>query len=210
MQTLRREQFVFALCLAAMAGYVDAFGFITLAGNFVSFMTGNTTRLAVALGGSSASTSLLPGLITLVFVFGVMGGSVIAHFCTQHRAAAVLFFLTTCLFFASMLEPVTPVYASVLLAIGMGAANSIYDKSGEVQLGVTYMTGTLVKVGQRLTAMLWGGSKTSWLRPAGLWFSLLAGGVLGTLAHQLFGNDGMIPLVIAAIGLTATAYMRKY
>ncbi len=210
MQTHSREQFAFALCLAAMAGYVDAFGFITLAGNFVSFMTGNTTRLAVALGGSPASTSLLPGLITLFFVAGVMAGSVIAHVATRHRAAAVLSFLTSCLLGAALLEASAPVYASILLAVGMGAANSIYDKSGEVQLGVTYMTGTLVKVGQRLTAMFWGGSRTAWQRPAGLWCSLLAGGVLGTLAHQAFGDAGMIPLVVFSGLLLATAYVRQY
>ena len=210
MQTLHREQFIFALCLAAMAGYVDAFGFITLAGNFVSFMTGNTTRLAVALGQSQASPALLPGVIILVFVGGVMAGSVIAHYCTQHRAAAVLAFMTVCLFLAACLEAATPVYASILLAIGMGAANSIYDKSGEVQLGVTYMTGTLVKVGQRLTAMLWGGSKTAWQRPATLWASLLLGGILGAIAHNALGEAGMIPLVLYSLVLATTAYARKY
>ena len=210
MQTLSREQFAFALCLAAMAGYVDAFGFITLAGNFVSFMTGNTTRLAVALGGSPASTSLLPGLITLVFVAGVMMGSIISHLCTRHRAAAVLSFLTLCMLLAATLERSAPVYASILLAIGMGAANAVTNKSGDVQLGVTYMTGTLVKVGQRLAARLWGGPAASWQRPAVLWLSLLLGGIAGTLAHQLLGDAGMIPLVLYSAALTVTAYAWKY
>ena len=38
-----------AACLAALAGYVDAIGFLKLGGLFVSFMSGNSTRLAVGL-----------------------------------------------------------------------------------------------------------------------------------------------------------------
>lgn len=37
--------------LALLAGYVDAIGFLRLGGLFVSFMSGNSTRLAVALVG---------------------------------------------------------------------------------------------------------------------------------------------------------------
>ncbi|MDM8353607.1 DUF1275 family protein, partial [Brevundimonas diminuta] len=35
--------------LAGLAGYVDSLGFLHLGGVFVSFMSGNTTRLAVNL-----------------------------------------------------------------------------------------------------------------------------------------------------------------
>ncbi|RSY01673.1 DUF1275 domain-containing protein, partial [Sphingomonas koreensis] len=40
----------FAVALAAMAGFVDAVGFLSADGYFVSFMSGNTTRLGVDLG----------------------------------------------------------------------------------------------------------------------------------------------------------------
>ena len=40
----------FAVALAALAGCVDAIGFLSANGYFVSFMSGNTTRLGVALG----------------------------------------------------------------------------------------------------------------------------------------------------------------
>jgi len=44
----RRDQ-ARAIGLAAIAGYVDAIAFVDLGGFFVSFMSGNSTRLAVGL-----------------------------------------------------------------------------------------------------------------------------------------------------------------
>ena len=38
-----------AICLAALAGFVDALAYISLGGFFASFMSGNTTRLGVGL-----------------------------------------------------------------------------------------------------------------------------------------------------------------
>ncbi|MEC8456884.1 MAG: DUF1275 family protein, partial [Pseudomonadota bacterium] len=38
-----------ALLLAGLAGYVDSLGFLHLGGVFVSFMSGNSTRLAANL-----------------------------------------------------------------------------------------------------------------------------------------------------------------
>ena len=38
-----------ACTLSALAGYVDGIGFIHLGGLFVSFMSGNSTRLGVTL-----------------------------------------------------------------------------------------------------------------------------------------------------------------
>ena len=40
---------VLACALSALAGYVDGIGFIHLGGLFVSFMSGNSTRLGVSL-----------------------------------------------------------------------------------------------------------------------------------------------------------------
>jgi len=40
---------VVAVALAALAGYVDVIGFLKIGGLFVSFMSGNSTRLAIGL-----------------------------------------------------------------------------------------------------------------------------------------------------------------
>src|ERR1700686_953118 len=70
-----RRNVALACALSALAGYVDAIGFIHLGGLFVAFMSGNSTRMGVSLAEGqwwSAAKSL--GLIAL-FVVGAAGGS---------------------------------------------------------------------------------------------------------------------------------------
>src|SRR6202045_3544217 len=69
-----RRNVLLACALSALAGYVDAIGFLQLGGLFVSFMSGNSTRLGVSLAQakwSGAGRAL--GLIGL-FVAGATAG----------------------------------------------------------------------------------------------------------------------------------------
>lgn len=54
-------------------------------------------------------------------------------------------------------------YSVVLMAMAMGAANNIFFRGGEFSVGVTYMTDTLVKLGQRLAGRLLGENEHNWL-----------------------------------------------
>lgn len=65
----------YATALAAIADYVDAIGFLKAGGFFVSFMSGNSTRLAVGLGTGAPSAAFAAGLVAS-FVVGVMAGKV--------------------------------------------------------------------------------------------------------------------------------------
>ena len=44
---------ILACALSALAGYVDAIGFLHLNGMYVAFMSGNSTRLGVSLAAIS-------------------------------------------------------------------------------------------------------------------------------------------------------------
>src|SRR5215472_19023315 len=55
---------VLAAMLAALAGMVDAIGYLHLKGLFVSFMSGNSTQLAVSLGqGNLAEAGTISKLV---------------------------------------------------------------------------------------------------------------------------------------------------
>ena len=80
--------------------------------------------------------------------------------------------------------------ALLLLAAAMGAVNTLFERDGEVAIGLTYMTGTLVRAGQRIAYWLAGEAPASdWLRHLMLWSAFLGGGAAGALLYLRFGLD---------------------
>ncbi len=179
--------------LAALAGFIDALGFLSLNGFFVSFMSGNSTRLAASTSSSDLSLALVPLSIIILFVIGVMAGSVIGHFSSNRRVPAVLGFTSAALILAGILAFYThAIPSAMLMTIAMGAVNNVFVKEGEVSVGVTYMTGTLVKLGQRLAGVFWGGDKKAWIPHFMLWVGLMLGAVAGSLAYASMGLQAVL------------------
>lgn len=192
-----------AFCLSGLAGFVDALGFLSLGGFFVSFMTGNTTRLGIELAGRHAGGIVLAATILGLFVLGVVCGSLAGHFGRRQRKAVVLAFVTLVLIVAAGLDTLgLGTAAAGVLALAMGAENAVFQRDGEVTIGLTYMTGTLVKMGQRLASALLGGPKLAFLRHLALWLGLLSGAFIGAVAHNRIGLDA-IWLAAAAAGFFA-------
>src|SRR6266545_4772058 len=69
-----RSAYGVAFPLAVVAGYVDAVGFLTLAGLFVAHMSGNTVRLGVFVGDGDWSLAAQRLVPIIVFTLGVAGG----------------------------------------------------------------------------------------------------------------------------------------
>src|ERR1700731_3744758 len=85
-----RRNVALACALSALAGYVDAIGFLHLGGLFVSFMSGNSTRMGVSLAaGDWRPAAEAFGLIVL-FVIGAAGGSLIVLGRGIHRQPWIL------------------------------------------------------------------------------------------------------------------------
>ncbi|MCT8001427.1 DUF1275 domain-containing protein [Sphingomonas sanguinis] len=183
--------------LALLAGYVDSIGFQHLGGYFVSFMSGNGTMLAVHLvvptGRPSAAASILALLIGL-FVGGVMVGTLIRLALPRHGQVAVLLLVAMLLAVAAGSDG----RAAMAMVVAMGALNATFERDGEVSIGVTYMTGTLVKIGQHLARMIAGRGRWAWVPYLALWAGFLLGAVLGAWLFPLWG-------VVALVGASAAA-----
>ena len=76
--------------------------------------------------------------------------------------------------------------AAVVLA--MGSENAVFQRNGDVGVGLTYMTGTLVKAGQRIAAALTGGDRWAWGPYLLLWAGLTTGGAIGATAYTHIGT----------------------
>ncbi len=183
---------VLAASLAAVAGYVDATGFLASKGFFVSFMSGNSTRLAVGSIERAADAAAALALIA-IFVVGVVTGSLVGRRAGRHQRSRVIALVAASLVSAVALSWFGQLHAALgLMALAMGAENAIFEAEGEVQIGLTYMTGTLVKFGQRLGTALSGGDRWGWAPYAMLWLGLVAGAVLGTALFPVFGLASLL------------------
>jgi len=203
MRSYDRPLIAAAIGLAALAGFIDALGFVGLGGFFVSFMSGNTTRLGVALGSTTWPAVVRAGALILTFLAGVMGGTLLAYALPRWRKPAVLAAVTAILAASALChqggdDPL----ALFLLAAAMGAENGTFQRDGEVTIGLTYMTGTLVRFGQRAALALVGGERWAWVPHLLLWLGFLVGVTAGALAYRHVGLDALWIAAAAAAGLT--------
>jgi uncharacterized membrane protein YoaK (UPF0700 family) len=195
---------VLAINLAALAGFVDATGFLAGAGYFVSFMSGNTTRLAVDL--ADGGPGLVPALAIVAFVIGVIGGALVAMRSAASRKPAVLALVAALLLIAAVAGTAGLVRAALIpLAMAMGALNNVFQRDGEVAVGLTYMTGALVRLGQGLAARLAGRNSPGWSANLWLWLGLFSGAVAGAATFPALGlaNAWLACLWCAGMALTA-------
>ena len=194
-----------AAAFSAVAGYVDAIGFLLTGGFFVSFMSGNTTRLAIGVASGSAAAGLAAGLIAL-FVGGVVLGTLVGRRWPARRHPAVLLLVTVLLAVAAAVNAIGGGRLAVIpMVLAMGAENTVFAEDGEVRIGLTYMTGTLVKLGKRLTVALLGGAPLGWVPYLALWSGLLAGAVTGAAVYARVGADALWAAVAAMAILTGLA-----
>ena len=189
-----------AWTLAFIAGFVDVQGFLSFGGYFVSFLSGNSTRLGVALVGSAESATHLAGIIG-AFVAGAAVGSICVVFGPRWRQAVTLWFATAMLVASTLTQHARYEYVGIcMLAAAMGAVNGVFTDGREVTVGVTYMTGTLVKLGQRLGAALRGEPLREAVPYFLHWCALVLGGITGTIAfRRQFAGALWIPAVMTAV-----------
>src|ERR1700744_5517288 len=180
-----RRNLALACTLSAMAGYVDGIGYLHLGGLFVSFMSGNSTRLGVTLAAGHWSSAVEAFGLIAGFVTGAACGSLIVS--RRVRLSQCWVLLTEALLLASAALCYAfgmPSVAITGLGLAMGLENSVFQVEGGAGLGLTYMAGALVKVGQLAALALTGGRRWAWLPNLLLWAALVLGAVCGALAYR--------------------------
>lgn len=168
-----------ALGLAGLAGLVDATGFVVAGGYFTSFMSGNTTRMGVELVERPALALAPLGLIAC-FLAGVIAGALIGRRFRGRHKRVMLGLITVLLAGgAALLVAGLSIPFLASSAMAMGLANNVFSRDGEVTVGVTYMTGALVRFGQGLAARLAGEPLPSTRGYGVLWSALALGAAAG-------------------------------
>lgn len=205
MQRFSQQERLFTFAVAALAGYVDISGYLQLDGYFVSFMSGNTTLLArdIAFG---APRLLVPALLIAGFVIGVMIGTLLGDRNPGQRQQNITMLVLAGLVLASMARQFDAAEISLaLLVLSMGALNTVLGANKVNPVGLTYMTGALVRTGQMLAERLRGDRSANPAPFMLLWASLLGGAILGALVATHFAQISLWMAVIGAAGLALMA-----
>lgn len=210
MRTLSGSDRWLALLLAALAGYVDSLGFLHLGGVFVSFMSGNTTRLAVNLAEGRWGAAIEVAAVLVLFVMGAMIGALIAGRQGPRSRSRVLALEAALLAGAAVAAGAGAAPVAVgLMVLAMAVENSVFLRDGEVGVSLTYMTGTLVKAGHAMAAALRGGEPFAFRPYLVLWAGLGGGAVFGALVYHAVGLIALWPAAGFALVLSLATRVNR-
>jgi uncharacterized membrane protein YoaK (UPF0700 family) len=202
----RRWQIGTGLLLTALAGYVDALGFLRLGGLYTSFMSGNTTQFAVYVAEADWGRALLPIALVLVFLGGAILGSALGLLAPARWVTPIILAFETLLALAALsigFAAPEPGPASLAIATAMGAQNAVLAQVKGFRAGTTFVTGALFSLGQKIAEALTGRGPTfGWAGDALVWLSLLLGALAGALAYRAVNLYALIPPAVVA-GLLA-------
>lgn len=223
--TQRRTQWLGAILLAAIAGYVDGYGLLFLK-TYVSFMSGNTTSTGVTSGQGHFHAAFLSALAVISFVSGSFLGNLLAQSGWRHCLRMMFFLIAAGLAMVTGLEWVGPRNVRLevaLLSVTMGLVNPVLSKVGVEAVSLTFMTGTLSRIGGHLALAAAQqplsnrqGPGDSHLARAGIegsvWGGFLAGAVLAGVVGSNLSTWALLPpcIVVIVLGLisecTATVH----
>ena len=192
--------------LSALAGFVDALGYLALGGVFVSFMSGNSTVLGAAGAADLGGRVELAGGLVASFTLGVMLGTFVGRPFGPRRAPIVLLLVAGLLAGAGLLHLAgLTVEAGMVVALAMGAENTTFQKDGQAGMGLTYMTGTLVRLGQRAAEACLGASWSALVPDVLLWGGMVGGAYFGALVFGHIGLNGLFLAVALVLVMAAIA-----
>ena len=148
-----RAQWAAATLLAMMAGYLDGYGFFFLK-TYVSFMSGNTTSTGLKIGQGVFQAAIPSAIAIVFFATGSFLGNVLTQSKFRHSHRLVFGLIAIFLAIVSVLHwsGLSAVTEIVFLCLSMGMANPALSKIGAEAVSVTFVTGSLSRLGGYLAS----------------------------------------------------------
>jgi uncharacterized membrane protein YoaK (UPF0700 family) len=197
-----------AVALAASAGFVDVVGYLTLHHVFTAHMTGNTSKLGVALGHGALAKALPLAIAPFLFAAGIAAGTVLvdrgrawAAIAVQAAlVAAYMAYGSTVIHHGAVADRSGPFYALEVLAIlALGLQTAALTEIDGATVRTSYVSGVLTNLTQGLV-------RREWNRPLTLLGAILVAYLGGaTLASYTLGALAAWCLAIPLAVLLAVA-----
>lgn len=195
-----RSEALLGAWLLAIAGFVDAVAFVVLQGSFVAFMSGNTTILASSTAnGHWHPVGLSAALIVLFFGGNVAGAALVRYAGRAAHRLLMLSIAAVTMAGAVVANTMSPSVGLVVTAIAAGLINSALAAKTDVHVGLTYVTGTLVKAAHQLVEGIGSARPWAWSRTLGFWLVFACGALVGGAAFSKFGTASLWCAVSLAI-----------
>ena len=192
--------------ISFLAGMTDATGLL-LTGDFVSFMTGNTTRAALALSDGNLHHAAVLVSAILVFVLGNAAGIVISH-VSQRRIFVVLGSVSLVLAIASMLTMRDMLMMRFyMIVFAMGMVNAAVEHIEGLPIGLTYVTGALSRFGRGIGRWIIGDRRLDWTIQIVPWGGMVLGAIAGAVLTRLVGAHALWLVSLFAMGLAFAAML---
>ena len=191
-----------AVPLVALAGCVDAIGWLRLQELFVSFMSGTSTMLGVALADGRGSRAADLAEVVGLFAGGAVAAAGLGRLAGRWRGPVVLGVVAALLgcgwALARVVGPGLPPLAYAVVP-AMGALNLAVPGVG----GITFVTGALTRFADALMAALAGaGPHEAWMTQIAAWAALVAGATLGAVLDARMGGDALaVPAGVAGVAM---------
>ena len=211
-----RGKWAFALSLALVAGYLDGYGLRVL-GTYVSFMSGNTTLAGLKGGQGNFRAALAPAIAIMLFVTGSFLGNLFTQSRLRYSSRLIFGVIAGLLATVAGLERhnLWNVHSEIaLLSLAMGMMNPALSKVGAESVSLTFVTGTLNRIGGHLAAAAWrkplserrGPTDSHLARAridASVWLGFLGGAALSGMAASHSRMWALLPpcIVLIALGL---------
>ncbi|BBX12920.1 DUF1275 family protein [Mycobacterium novum] len=203
--------------LAGLAGVLAATAYTHSEGYFVTFMTGNAGRAVLGVFDGNEWLSISAAALLFSFLGGVLTASVFRRRVWPSQPHGALLLTAVALLAATLLDwtvaggpslplPLLPI---LLVAYGVGALNTTFVRDGEVSIPLSYVTGTVVKLGQGIERHFNGGSIADWLGHFMLLAGYTSGAAVGGCISLAAGGTWMLGIA-TAVCVLAMWYTHRY
>jgi uncharacterized membrane protein YoaK (UPF0700 family) len=149
-----RAEWALAVFLALIAGYLDGYGLLVL-GTYVSFMSGNTTFTGLKSGQHNFQAALPSAVAVVSFVTGSFLGNLFTQSRLRHSHRLIFGVIAGLLTTVASIERhgLWNAPAEIaMLSLAMGMMNPALSKVGAESVSLTFVTGTLNRIGGHLAA----------------------------------------------------------
>jgi uncharacterized membrane protein YoaK (UPF0700 family) len=209
-QTERR----LAICLALIAGYVDAYSLRAFA-TYVSFMSGNTTQTGLLTGQGKLAATLPPALAIVFFVAGSFAGTWLTQSGRRYSRRLLFGVVSTLVAVVIGLTQLGRLDAGTgiaTLSLAMGLMNTTLSRVGGEPVSLTFVTGDLNRIGSHLALAFkraplqdaqgpWDTHLRRAARLGIVWGSFLAGAAFSAAAASYFDVLALLPAFVILLAL---------